>query len=50
MTCTGFITRINIALFPEEVVDLQRGPLSLVRITEELLQWKSNGSGLENRD
>jgi hypothetical protein len=24
--------------------------LSLVRITEELLEWKSSGSGLENRD
>jgi hypothetical protein len=31
-------------------VGLKRGPLSLVRITEELLQWKSSGSGLENRD
>jgi hypothetical protein len=25
------------------------GPLSLVRIIEELLAWKSSGSGLENR-
>jgi hypothetical protein len=25
------------------------GPLSLVRIIEELLEWKSSGSGLENR-
>jgi hypothetical protein len=24
--------------------------LSLVRIIEELLEWKSSGSGLENRD
>jgi hypothetical protein len=24
---------------------LERGPLSLVRITEELLEWKSSGSG-----
>jgi hypothetical protein len=32
-----------------EVVGLERGPLSLVRIIEELLQGKS-GSGLENRD
>jgi hypothetical protein len=24
--------------------------LSLVRITEELLEWKSSGSGLDNRD
>jgi hypothetical protein len=32
-----------------EVVDLERGPLSLVRIIEELLEWKSSGSGQENR-
>jgi hypothetical protein len=32
-----------------EVVGLQRGPLSLVRIIEELLQRKSSGSGQENR-
>jgi hypothetical protein len=30
-------------------VGLERGPLSLVRIIEELLGWKSSGSGLENR-
>jgi hypothetical protein len=24
---------------------MERGPLSLVRIIEELLEWKSNGSG-----
>jgi hypothetical protein len=29
---------------------LQRGPLSLVRITEELLERKNSGTGLENRD
>jgi hypothetical protein len=28
-----------------EVVGLERGPLSLVSITVELLQWKSSGSG-----
>jgi hypothetical protein len=33
-----------------EVVDLARGPLSLMRITEELPERKSRGSGLENRD
>jgi hypothetical protein len=33
-----------------EVVGLERVPLSLVRIIEELLQWKSSGSGLENRN
>jgi hypothetical protein len=29
---------------------LERGPLSLVRTTEELLEAKSSGSGLENQD
>jgi hypothetical protein len=29
-----------------EVVGLERGPLSLVRTIEELLEWKSSGSGL----
>jgi hypothetical protein len=33
-----------------EVVGLERGPLSLVRITEELLEWKSSGFDLENRE
>jgi hypothetical protein len=28
-----------------EVVDLERGPLSLVRITVELLEWKNSGFG-----
>jgi hypothetical protein len=28
-----------------EIVGLERGPLSLVRIIEELLEWKSRGSG-----
>jgi hypothetical protein len=28
-----------------EVVGLERGPLSLVSITEELLEWKSSGPG-----
>jgi hypothetical protein len=27
---------------------LERDTLSLVRITEELLEWKSSGSGLES--
>jgi hypothetical protein len=30
-------------------VGLERGPLSLVRIIEELLEWKSRGPGLETR-
>jgi hypothetical protein len=33
-----------------EVDGLEQGPLSLVRAIEELLEWKSSGSGLENRD
>jgi hypothetical protein len=32
------------------VVGLERGPLSLVSTIEELLERKSNGSGLENRE
>jgi hypothetical protein len=28
---------------------LERGPLSLARIIEELLEWKSSGSGQEKR-
>jgi hypothetical protein len=31
-------------------VGLERGPLILVKINEELLEWKSGDSGLENRD
>jgi hypothetical protein len=31
-------------------VGLEGDPLSLVRITEELFEWKSSGSGLENRN
>jgi hypothetical protein len=33
-----------------EVVGLERGPLRLVSTTEELLERKISGSGLENRD
>jgi hypothetical protein len=31
-------------------VGLERGPLSLMSTTEELLERSSSGSGLENRD
>jgi hypothetical protein len=31
-------------------VGLEQGPLSLVSTNEELLERKSSGSGLENRD
>jgi hypothetical protein len=31
-------------------MDLERGPLSLVSTTEEMLGRKSSGSGLENRE
>jgi hypothetical protein len=33
-----------------KVVGLERGPLSLVNSTEELLGRNSSGSGLENRE
>jgi hypothetical protein len=33
-----------------EVVGLERGPLSLVRIIQELFEWKSSSCGLENRN
>jgi hypothetical protein len=33
-----------------EAVGLERGPLSLVSTTEELLEIESSGSDLENRD
>jgi hypothetical protein len=33
-----------------EVVGLERGPLKLVSTTEELLDRKNSGSGLESRD
>jgi hypothetical protein len=33
-----------------EVVGLVRGPLSLVSKIEELLERKSSGTGIENRD
>jgi hypothetical protein len=33
-----------------EEVGLERGPLSLVSTTEEILERKSSGSGLENRE
>jgi hypothetical protein len=31
-------------------VDLDRGPMSLMSTIEELLERKSSGSGLENRE
>jgi hypothetical protein len=34
----------------KQVVGLERGPLSLVSTTEELLDKKSSGSSLENRE
>jgi hypothetical protein len=33
-----------------EVRELERGPFNLVRTIEELLEWKSSGFCLENRD
>jgi hypothetical protein len=37
-------------IFCEIVVGLERGPLSHMSTIEELLERKSSGSGLENRD
>jgi hypothetical protein len=36
--------------YKKKVVSLERGPLSLVSATEELLGRKSSGSGLESRE
>jgi hypothetical protein len=36
--------------FSEKLWGLDRGPLSLVSTTEELLKRKISGSGLENRE
>jgi hypothetical protein len=36
--------------FSSKVRGLEQCPLSLVRTIEELLEWKSSGSGLGNRD
>jgi hypothetical protein len=33
-----------------EVVGLQRGPLNIVSIFEDLFEWKVAAPGLENRD
>jgi hypothetical protein len=33
-----------------EVVGLERGPFNLVSITDEGIEIKSSGSGLEDRD
>jgi hypothetical protein len=33
-----------------EVAGMEWGPLSLAWIIEELLEWKSSGPGLENRN
>jgi hypothetical protein len=43
------IQRSGATRFFWEVVGLERGPLSLVSTTEELLERKSSGSGLEYR-
>jgi hypothetical protein len=43
--------RVRFPALPEKKeVGLERGPLSLESTTEELLERKSSGSGLENRD
>jgi hypothetical protein len=48
MFCYGDISEINICF--NFVVGLERGPLSPVSTTEELLERKSSGSCLENRE
>jgi hypothetical protein len=40
----------GVTRFSEKVVGLERGPLSLVSTIEELLERKSSGSGLKNRE
>jgi hypothetical protein len=45
---SGFVSRSYQIFW--EVVGLERGPLSFVSTTEELLERKGNGSGLENRE
>jgi hypothetical protein len=42
--------RVRFPALPKKIVGLERGPLSLVSTTEELLGRKSNGSCLENRE
>jgi hypothetical protein len=44
---TGFDSRCYLIFW---VVGLERGPLSLVSTTEDLLERKSSGFGLESRD
>jgi hypothetical protein len=45
-------SRFNSSRFQifQEIVGLERSPLSLVSTTEELLGRNNSGSGLENRD
>jgi hypothetical protein len=43
-----FDSRLNHILL--EVVDVERIPLSLMRINEKLLEKRINGSGLETED
>jgi hypothetical protein len=45
---SGFDSGRNQILW--EVVSQEQGPLSLVRIIEELLEWKVADPGLENRE
>jgi hypothetical protein len=42
--------RVRFRALPVKVVGLERGPLSLVSTTEELLDRKSSGSCLEKRE
>jgi hypothetical protein len=48
--CANVCRLCGVGVRVPEAVGLERGPLSLVRIIEELLERKSSGSGLENRN
>jgi hypothetical protein len=45
LTIIYFCIFVILHVTPSELVGLERGPLSLMSITEELLEWKSRGSG-----
>jgi hypothetical protein len=44
------MSRVRFPTLQKEIVGLERGPLSLVSTTEELLGRISSGSGLESRE
>jgi hypothetical protein len=46
----GSCVFLRLCIYLYFVGGLERGPLSIVRTIEELFEWNSSGSGLENRD